>query len=206
MGKKIKEIDNYIAKAADFAKPILTHIRDVVHKACPEAEESLKWGMPFFGYKGEMMCNMASFKAHATFGFWKAKLMKDPVLMENARSETSMGHMGRLTSLKDLPSDRKLTAWIKEAMALNDKGIKVARPKPTEKEKKTLVIPDYFTKAIKKNKKAATTFDAFSYSHKKEYVEWVTEAKTDETRNKRIETAIEWMSEGKNRMWKYQKK
>jgi uncharacterized protein YdeI (YjbR/CyaY-like superfamily) len=206
MEKKEKAIDAYIAKAADFAKPILVHIRELVHKVCPEVEEKMKWSFPHFDYKGEMMCSMAAFKAHAVFGFWKGSLMKDPVLMENAKSETAMGHLGRLTSLKDLPSDKKITAWIKEAMMLNDKGIKVAKTKPTEKEKKALVIPDYFQKVISKNKKAAAAFDAFSYSHKKEYVEWITEAKTDETRNKRMTTAVEWLSEGKNRMWKYQKK
>jgi uncharacterized protein YdeI (YjbR/CyaY-like superfamily) len=206
MGKKEKAVDAYIAKSADFAKPILAHIRELVHKACPDVEEKMKWSFPHFDYKGEMMCSMAGFKAHAVFGFWKAKLMNDPLLVENAKSETAMGHLGRLTSVKDLPSDKKITSWIKEAMVLNDKGIKIAKPKPTEKEKKALVIPDYFTNAIKKNKKATATFNAFSYSHKKEYVEWVTEAKTEETRNNRISTAVEWMAEGKNRMWKYQKK
>lgn len=203
MGKKEKAIDNYIEKVAGFAKPIMTHIRELVHKACPDVEEKLKWGFPHFDYKGQMMCSMAAFKEHAVFGFWKAKLMKDPVLIENARSESAMGHLGRLKSIKDLPSDKKIIAWIKEAMVLNDKGIKLEKPKV---EKKELVVPDYFKKAINKNKKAAATFNAFSYSHKKEYVEWVTEAKTDETRQNRMATSIEWMAEGKNRMWKYQKK
>ncbi len=205
MGKKEKIIDAYIAKSADFAKPILNHIRELVHKTCPDVEEKMKWSFPHFDYKGEMMCSMAAFKQHAVFGFWKAVLMKDPVLVETASSEVAMGHLGRLTSAKDLPSDKKMTAWIKEAMALNDKGIKLpAKAKPvTTKE---LVVPNYFTKAISKNKKALQIFEAFSYSHKKEYVEWITEAKTEETRNKRITTAIEMMTEGKSRNWKYAKK
>jgi len=204
MAKKEKLIDAYIAKSADFAKPILTHIRELVHKTCPDVEEKMKWSFPHFDYKGEMMCSMAAFKQHAVFGFWKAKLMKDPVLVENAQSEVSMGHLGRLTSVKDLPPDKKMIAWIKEAMALNDKGIKLpSKPKPSEAKKKELVVPDYFIKALSKNKKAKQTFDAFSYSCKKEYVEWLTEAKTEETRNKRLTTAIEWMEEGKTRMWKY---
>ena len=204
MAKKEKAIDSYIAKSADFAKPILTHIRELVHKACVDVEEKMKWSFPHFDYKGEMMCSMAAFKQHAAFGFWKASLMKDPVLVENAKSESAMGHLGRLCSLKDLPSDKKITAWIKEAMALTDKGIKIVKPKPVEK--KELVVPDYFTAALKKNKKASAVFDAFAYSHKKEYLQWITEAKTEETRNSRMATAMEWMAEGKPRAWKYQKK
>jgi uncharacterized protein YdeI (YjbR/CyaY-like superfamily) len=202
MGQKNKAIDTYIAKSADFAKPILNHLRELVHAACPDVEEKTKWGMPHFDYKGEMMCSMAAFKGHAVLGFWKAALMKDPVLKETAQSEVAMGHLGRITSLKDLPADKKITGWIKEAMQLNDKGIKLpAKTKSTEK--KELIAPDYFIKAIAKNKKAAATFDGFSYSHKKEYIEWITEAKTEETRNKGMTQAIEMMAEGKSRNWKY---
>jgi len=205
MGKKEKAIDSYIAKSETFAKPILTRIRDLVHKACPDVEEKIKWSFPHFDYKGEMMCSMAAFKQHAVFGFWKAPLMKDKILVENARSEVAMGHLGKLTSLKDLPSDKKMTAWIKEAMRLNDEGIKLpSKTKATEK--KELVIPDYFGKALIKNKKAKQVFDNFSYSHRKEYLEWITEAKTEETRNRRMATALEWLSEGKGMHWKYQKK
>ena len=207
MATKEKKIDAYIARSADFAKPILLHIRELVHKACPDVEEKMKWSMPFFDYKGEMLCHIASFKQHAVMGFWKAALMKDAVLLENAKAETAMGHLGKLTSLKDLPADKKITAWIKEAMELNDKGIKLpAKVKPTEKEKKELTVPDYFTKALAKNKKAKQVFENYAYSHKKEYVMWITEAKTEETRNKRMATALEWMAEGKSRLWKYEKK
>ena len=202
MAKKEKLIDNYIARSAAFAKPILLHIRELVHKSCPDVEEKMKWSFPHFDYKGEMMCSMAAFKQHAAFGFWKAALMKDPVLIENARSETAMGHLGRLTSLKDLPPDKKILAWIKEAMALTDKGIKLP-VKPKSTEKKELIIPDYFTKALKKNKKAAAAFENFAYSHRKEYLQWITEAKTEETRNSRMATALEWLAEGKSRNWKY---
>ena len=137
--------------------------------------------------------------------FWKASLMKDPILVENAKSETAMGHLGRITSLKDMPSDKKITSWIKEAMELNDKGIKLpSKAKPADK--KELVVPEYFLKALAKNKKAKQVFENFAYSHKKEYVMWITEAKTEETRNKRMETALEWLAEGKSRLWKYEKK
>ena len=205
MAKKEKAIDAYIAKSADFAKPILKHIRELVHKTCPDVEEKMKWSFPHFDYKGEMMCSMAAFKQHAVFGFWRAALMKDPVLVENAKSEVAMGHLGKLTSLKDVPSDKKMTAWIKEAMSLTDKGIRLPSKAKTT-EKKELVIPDYFTKALSKNKKAKQVFEDFSYSHKKDYVEWFTEAKTEETRNKRMATALEWLAEGKSRHWRYQTK
>jgi uncharacterized protein YdeI (YjbR/CyaY-like superfamily) len=148
---------------------------------------------------------MASFKQHAVFGLWKAALMKDPVLVETAKSEVAMGHLGKLTSLKDLPPDKKITAWIKEAMALTDKGIKLPSKAKTT-EKKELIVPDYFTKALSKNKAAKQTFDNFAWSHRKEYLQWITEAKTEETRNKRMATALEWLAEGKNRNWKYQTK
>ena len=205
MATKEKEIDAYIAKSADFAKPILNHIRELVHKACPNVEEKMKWSMPFFDYKGKMLCHIASFKQHAVMGFWKASLMKDAVLMENAKAETAMGHLGKITSLKDMPSDKKITDWIKEAMELNDTGVKLtAKPKPAAG--KEIAIPDYFTKALAKNKKAKQVFENYAYSHKKEYLMWITEAKTEETRNKRMATALEWLAEGKSRLWKYEKK
>ena len=202
MAKKIKEIDAYINKSADFAKPILIHIREMVHDECPDVQEKIKWNFPHFDYKNEMMCSMAAFKQHAVMGFWKASLMKDKALLEMARSEEAMGHLGKITSLKDLPSDKKLKAYIKEAMELTDYGIKLPA-KPKSIEKKEIIIPGYFKKALNKNKKALLAFENYSYSHKKEYVQWITEAKTEETRNKRMATAIEWIAEGKSRHWRY---
>jgi uncharacterized protein YdeI (YjbR/CyaY-like superfamily) len=199
-----KSIDAYIAESADFAKPILNHLRALIHTACPDVEEKMKWSMPFFDYKGEMMCHMASFKQHCAFGFWKGAIMKDPVLRETAASEAAMGHLGKITSLKDLPSDKKITAWIKEAMTLNDNGIKLPpKEKPAAKETAT---PDYFAKAIAKNKAAKKVWDGFPPGKKKDYIVWITEAKTEDTRNKRMETAVEWIAEGKGRNWKYEKK
>ncbi len=201
-----KSIDAYIAKSAGFAKPILEHLRELIHSTCPDVEEKMKWSMPFFDYKGEMMCHMASFKQHCALGFWKGSIMKDPVLRETAASESAMGHLGKITSLKDLPPDKKIISWIKEAMLLNDNGIKLppkpkAAPGPKEPD-----IPDYFSKALSKNKKAKTVFDAFAPGKRKEYVAWLTEAKTEDTRNKRMEMAIEWIAQGKSRNWKYEKK
>jgi uncharacterized protein YdeI (YjbR/CyaY-like superfamily) len=204
MPTKDPRIDLYIYNAADFARPILLHLRELIHVACPDVQETIKWSFASFDYKGPM-CSMASFKQHCAFGFWKASLMKDKTLAANAKSESAMGHYGKITSLKDLPSDKKIIAHIKEAMMLNEKGIKLP-PRKVTTAKKEIVIPVYFLKQLKKNKKALTTFNSFSASHKREYIEWITEAKTDETKNRRMETAIEWISEGKSRNWKYVKK
>ena len=204
MGKKIKEIDAYIEKAAGFAKPILVHIRSLVHEVCPDTEEKMKWSFPHFDYKNEMMCHMAAFKEHCAFGFWKAALMKDQSLSAMAQSEEAMGHLGKIRSLKDLPSNKKLKAYLQEAMLLNEQGIKLpSKPKPDPTK---LVIPDYFISALKKNKKAQAVFEAASYSFKKEYVHWIADAKSEETRLKRMTTAIEWIAEKKGRNWKYEKK
>ena len=204
MPASLTAVDMYIAKSADFAKPILIHLRQLVHKACPDVEEKIKWSFPHFDYKGEMMCSMAAFKQHAVFGFWKASLMKDPALLETAQSEVAMGHLGRITSLKDLPSDIKMTTYIKEAMELNDKGIKML-PKPTSPERKELIVPDHFLATLKKNKMAMEVFESLSYSHKKEYVEWVTEAKRAVTREKRLAQSIKMLAAGKGRNDKYKK-
>jgi uncharacterized protein YdeI (YjbR/CyaY-like superfamily) len=203
MATKDQRIDAYIAKSAAFAKPILHHLRELVYKACPEAEETMKWSFPHFDYKGEMMCSMAAFKEHCAFTFWKASLMKDPALLHNAQSETAMGHLGRITSLKDLPADKTMIAYIKEAVKLNDDKVKIIKAKPVEKS--PLVIPDDLKAALKKNKKAEATFGSFTYSNKKDYVLWITEAKTADTRSKRLAQAVIWMAEGKIRNWKYVK-
>jgi len=206
MGKKDKRIDAYISKALPFAKPILTKLRELIHKGNPDVEETIKWGMPSFNYKGPF-CSFASFKEHAVFGFWKYQLIKDPkgYLQEiSNKGGNAMGNFGRIKNLKDLPSDKVLINFVKQAKRLNDDGVKI--PAKLKKPKVDLVIPDYFTNALMKNKKVQEEFDNFSYSHKKEYVEWITEAKSEETRKKRIGTAIEWISERKSRNWKYTKK
>jgi uncharacterized protein YdeI (YjbR/CyaY-like superfamily) len=204
MGKKDKKVDVYIARSAEFAWPILEHLRELVHKACPEVEEVIKWNFPNFQYKG-LLCHMAAFKQHCSFGFWKASLLKDPHNVLNVKERSAMGNFERITRVSDLPSAKIMIQYIKEAAALNEAEVK--RPvKVTPKGSKTLEVPEYFRKALSKNKKALTTFEAFSYSNKKEYVEWVTEAKTEATKAKRLKTAVEWMEEGKTRQWKYQSK
>jgi len=197
MSTKDKRIDAYISKSQDFTKPILSHLRELVHKACPAVEETIKWGFPHFNYKG-LMCSMASFKQHCAFGFWKATLINDP---HHVFAGESMGSFGKITSLEDLPTDKILISYIKQAMALNDEGTKVV--KKSAATKKELVIPDYFKKALIKNNKAKKVFDNFSYSHQKDYVEWITEAKTEETRLKRVKKTLDQLAEGKSLNWKY---
>ncbi len=198
MPKKDPRVDAYIDKSRDFAKPILKHLRKLVHEACPDVTETLKWSMPSFEYKG-ILCGFAAFKEHCTFGFWKQSLMEEG----NFPAKTAMGSFGRITSLKDLPSDATMKKLIRQAAKLNDDGIKVKRPAPAPK--KDLVVPAVLTSALKKNRAARETFEAFPYSCKKEYVEWITEAKTDATRDKRLATTLEWLTEGKKRNWKYEK-
>jgi uncharacterized protein YdeI (YjbR/CyaY-like superfamily) len=191
MGKRDPRVDAYIGKAAEFAQPILTHLRDVVHTASPDIEETIKWGVPHFTYKGNL-CLMAAFREHCRFGFWKESLVT---------GNGSDGGMGRkITSVEELPSDRELVAQIRKAAKLNDEGVKVrrtARPKPA------LRAPAAFMAAVRKNKKALAAYTAFSPSHKREYIEWIAEAKGEDTRKRRIETAVQWIAEGKARNWKY---
>lgn len=191
-------IDAYIANSAEFAQPILEHLRALVHAACPEVEETIKWGFPHFMYKG-MMCNMASFKAHCSFGFWKAELL----LADEARRE-AMGQFGRIESVKDLPARKVLTAYVKQAMKLNDEGVAApARAKPAVPRE--LAIPAELTAALKEVPAAHKHFEAFSPSKQRDYAEWISEAKTEATRTRRLEQAVEWISEGKSRNWKYEK-
>jgi len=203
MAKKDPRVDAYITKSADFAQPILKHLRKLVHTACPEVEETLKWSMPSFMYKG-ILCGFASFKEHCTFGFWKGDLMFADDKEAQKRANEAMGHFGRMTRLADLPGDKLLLGYIKEAMRLNDEGVKKS-PKPKLKVKPELIVPPVLVAALKKNTKAKAAFDAFSYSHKKEYAEWIGEAKQEDTRTRRLATTIAWLSEGKSRNWKYER-
>ena len=204
MGKKDPRVDAYIAKSADFAKPILNHLRKLVHAGCPDVEESLKWGHVSFGYRGKILSGLAAFKAHASFGFWHQEMEKI-LAKDGFKTGDAMGLMGRITSLADLPDDKTMLRYVKTAVSLHDSRVP-ARPRPAPKPRTPLRVPASLSVALKKNKKALTTWDSFSYSCRKEYVEWITEAKTDETRDKRLKTAMEWMSEGKSRNWKYLRK
>ena len=197
MPKKDPRVDAYIKKAQPFAQPILTHIRKVVHTAVPGVEETMKWSSPHFDYKG-IFCGMAAFKEHVGFGFWKAGLMKD-VLPGSGLS--AAGQFGKISSIKDLPSDKELTKIIKAAKKLNDDEVKA--PPMRKGPRPALKAPSDLLAAIEKNKKAKATFERFPPGQRRDYIEWVIEAKQAATREKRITTAVEWMAEGKPRNWKY---
>ncbi len=205
MPKTDQRIDAYIKNSAAFAHPILIHLRKLIHKACPEVEETLKWGMPHFQNEGAIICSMAAFKEHCAFGFWKASIMKDPDKILHLADKHSMGHLDRISDIKDLPKDSVLISYIRQAAKLNKEKIKLpAKEKPLQPRKAAL--PKIFSEALLKNNKAKQHFDGFSDSKKYEYIEWITEAKTDATRDARIKTSIEWLMEGKSRNWKYIKK
>lgn len=197
---KDKRIDAYIEKSKPFAQPILKYFRKLVHEACPEVEETIKWGAPHFNYKG-LYCGMASFQEHCAFGFWKGSIMQDPHHVLDKGRENGMGQFGRITSLDDLPEEKIILEYLKEAMQLNDEGVKVPK-KP--KAPVSFKLPDYFAEALSQNKKAQDHFERFPPGKKKEYVCWLAEAKQEATREKRLKTAIEWIAEGKGRNWKYE--
>jgi uncharacterized protein YdeI (YjbR/CyaY-like superfamily) len=201
------KVDAYLAKAKPFAQPILNHLRELVHKACPEVEETIKWSRPFFEYRGAILGNMSAFKEHCSFGFWGEEIgavLRDAKVLRG----DSMGSLGRITTVKDLPADKLMLGWIRQAKTFVDTGQYTspiaARHKVVKPEKSAIKAPPEFSGALQKNKKAAAVFAAFSPSCKREYVEWIADAKRPETRDKRILTAVEWISEGKQRNWKYQ--
>jgi len=198
MGKRDPRIDAYIDNAAGFAQPILGRLREIVHEACPDAEETLKWGAPSFMHAGGILCMMAACKQHASFGFWKHALV-----MGEGVPRDGMGSFGKMASLKDLPPKRELVALVHKAMRLNEQGVKTTGVRKTSAPKPPPVAPDDLAAALKKNRQARATFDGFSPSQKREYVDWITEAKRDETRQKRLAQAVVWLAEGKPRNWKY---
>ena len=190
-------IDAYIERQADFARPILTHLRAILHEACPDCEETLKWSSPSFVYKGKILAGFAAFKAHAAFGFWAGS----QILETGARQESAMGQFGRLTSLDDLPPRGTLIELARKGMKLIDDGVKPVRNKSA---KPPLTVPQDLRAAIDAVPAAKATFDAFPPSQQREYADWVSEAKRDETRAKRLAQSVEWLAEGKRRHWKYE--
>ena len=190
-------VDAYIAKSADFARPILEEIRARVHAACPQVEETIKWGMPSFVHAGAILCGMAAFKQHASFGYWKHAL----VMGEAERD--GMGSYGRLASVRDLPPKARMQADLRKAMKLNEDGVKPERRKSAPRPAPE--VPGELASALEKNKAAKATFDAFAPGCRREYIEWIVEAKREETRAKRLAQALEWMAQGKRRNWKYER-
>ena len=199
MPHKHRRVDAYIGQSAPFARPILTHLRKIVHQADPKVEETIKWGCPHFVHGG-MLCNMAAFKEHCTFGFWNGA----KVLGRGRTQGSAHGQFGRLTSLRDLPADRVLIGYIKKAVRLNESGYrKTSPPRTRTGSKKTIKVPSDLSAALRKNKRALANFEGFSPSHKREYVDWITEAKREETRKERLKTAVQWIAAAKPRYWKY---
>lgn len=200
MGSRDPRVDAYIAAAAPFARPILEHLRELVHRGAPEIVETIKWGMPFFT-REKNVCHMAAFKAHCAFGFWTGRMTGS-----TGKEGEAMGQFGRIASLADLPSDRKLVALVRAAVALDERGGKTpARPKKTGPD---IDVPEDLQMALRTRKHATArkTFEAFPPSHRREYVEWIAEAKTEATRAKRLASTLEWLAEGKPRNWKYMKR
>jgi uncharacterized protein YdeI (YjbR/CyaY-like superfamily) len=202
------KVDAYIEKAQPFAKPILVHLRKAIHVGCPQVEETIKWSMPFFEHHGVILCNMSAFKEHCRFGFWgleiSAVLRKEGIVREGGAST-----LGRITCVATLPPEKKIIGWLKQAAALIDTGKErspvAARTRTVKPTRTALKTPPDFNSALSKNKKANATFSAFSPSCRREYIEWIVEAKRPETREQRIATAVGWIAEGKQRNWKYQK-
>lgn len=202
MKNTIPEVDTYIEESAEFARPILIRLRRLFHRACPEIQETIKWSSPFFEYKG-IVGNMTAFQQHVSYGFWKAGLMRDPAGILEKAGNTEMAVL-KAGTLDDLPDDEVLIRYIQEAVDLNERGVKIPRAKPANATGE-LEIPEFFLAAIQKDNRALTTFEGFSYSNRNEYVEWITQAKREATRDKRLATAVEWLAEGKPRNWKYMK-
>jgi len=198
MPSRDRRVDAYIADAAPFAQPILARLREDVHAACPDVEEAIKWSMPFFVHAGRNLAHMAAFKAHCAFGFELGRAVVDL-----GREAQAMGQFGRITALADLPPKRALAAIIRQAMTLNEQGVKVPARERT-KSRAEAGVPDALAKALARNAKARKAFEAFAPSRRREYCEWIAEAKRDETRERRVAQAIEWLAEGKARNWKYE--
>ncbi|PSJ37573.1 YdeI/OmpD-associated family protein [Allosphingosinicella deserti] len=191
-------IDDYIARQADFARPILERIRAAFHAALPDVEEGIRWGMPSFSYGGRPLANMAAFKAHATLSFWRGG-----EIVEESPSERAMGQFGRMTEPDDLPVEPELLRMIRDAAALAEQG---APARPKKRPVPEPAIPDDLSAALALRPRAAETFAAFSPACRRDYLEWIVEAKRPETRARRIAEAVGWIAEGKSRNWKYERK
>ena len=205
MGKKDTRVDSYISRLPAFSQEICTRFRAIVHEASPEIEEDIKWGHPAFMHKG-IVCGMAAFKAHVVIHFWKNALLTGSHA-RRATDDKTLEQLRRVTSVDELPSKTVIAGFVKAAVKLNDGAVKGPAPmKAAKKTRAPLRTPPVFSKALARNAKARATYDGFSPSHKREYVEWIGEAKTDETRDRRIEQALGWLADGKPRNWKYMKK
>jgi uncharacterized protein YdeI (YjbR/CyaY-like superfamily) len=188
------KVDAYIAKAAPFAQPILTHLRRAIHAAVPGLDEAIKWGMPHFLYKGKNLAGISAFKAHCAF-----------VIHGDGRQGDAMGQYGKIAGLVDLPGDNEIKCKLLAAKERIDLAGTALKPKAAPRAPKPeLPIPPEFAAAVEANPQAKAALEAFAPSHRREYLEWIGEAKRPETQAKRIAQAIEWLTEGKKRNWKYE--
>lgn len=205
MADKNITVDQYIDNAAPFAQSILKQLREYVHLACPEVTEVIKWNFPNFVYNNQNLCSMAAFKSHCAFTFWLGAELNDVHGILNPVGKTAMGQLGKLTSLDDLPPRDKFIATLKEAMRLNEKGVKLKKSTPRNNELSQTSTGKFET-LLKKNRSAFTFFNQLSLSQQREYTKWIDDAKTESTQEKRINQSIDWLSESKIRNWKYVKK
>jgi uncharacterized protein YdeI (YjbR/CyaY-like superfamily) len=203
VGKKDPRVDAYIAKSADYAKPILKRLRKLIHAGCPKVEETIKWSSPFFMHAGSILCCMPAFKQHIALIFWHRALPKS--LAEVGLDKQALARFRRLTDVSDLPKDVVVKRLVQIAAAMNEEGpqSRMARSGAKRKKKPAPKVPANLQAALNKNRKARATFDRLSASRQREYVEWITEAKREETCKKRLATAIEWLADGRSRNWKY---
>lgn len=204
MAQLNSKVDEYIAKSEDFAKPILEYLRQIIHETCPDGAEDIKWGTPHYSYKGDHLCMIAGFKNHCSFSLYKAEFLKDKEIAESVKAGKKFGYMDKLKSVSELPSKKVLISLLKEAMTINEKGIK--KEKPVSDKPKVIETPEYLLEALNANKKAKEVWESKSDSYRKDYLVWIIDAKTDATRQKRIEQSLEWIAEGKGRFWQYAKK
>ena len=201
--KMDSRVDAYIAKSADFARPILAHFRAVVEEACPDAVETIKWGTPSFTYCGSALCSMAAFRQHCSVGFWRANLL---TLNGKPLGIGADGQLSHITAIKDLPSRSTLIRLVKQAAKLNADGVKESVMSGRSRTpREAPPVPPDLKRALATHQKAREAFQTFPPSHQREYVDWITAAKREETRAQRVATTLEWLSEGKPRNWKYMK-
>jgi uncharacterized protein YdeI (YjbR/CyaY-like superfamily) len=200
--KRDPRVDAYIAKSGDFAKPILTHFRAIVDEACPDATETIKWGTPSWEYSGSALCSMAAFKQHCSYGFWRANLL---TLNGKPLGFGADGQLSHITALNELPSRSTLVKLVTQAGKMNAGNVKSSVMSGPRTARKPLPVPDDLERALAGHKQARAAFESLPPSHQREYVEWITQAKRDETRARRLATALEWLAEGKPRNWKYMK-
>ena len=200
MGVRDPRVDAYIGRAAAFARPVLEHLRQLVHETCPDCEEAIKWGMPNFLYRGKILCSMAAFKQHASFGLWQGRQVLGDA---GPAADAAMGQFGQLTRVADLPSARELAGYLKKAMALIEDGAP-RRPVASKPPRPEAAVPEDLVQALAGNAAARASFEAFPPSARREYVDWITQAKREDTRLKRMAQAVEWLAQGKRRNWKYE--